>query len=103
MNNKNNNYKEECISYMSEVGLPLDCELIIDDKIHRYSSDQKKGKRDEWYIAHEGYISTDCYYLVCTFGSWSSGEQYKYTSFGKKKRIASTCLTNSKNSQGNKF
>lgn len=80
-------YKEECVSFMAEVGLPLDGELIVDGKIHRYSADQNKNKRNEWYIAFDGYTSQNNYFLNCTFSSWKDGEKYQYSSFKKKDGI----------------
>ena len=78
---KSQNYKQECISYMSEVDLPLDKDLIVDENIHRYSADENKHKLDEWYVAYEGVTGRGNEYLSVAFGSWSKGTTYHYNSF----------------------
>ena len=44
-------FEEECLNHMAAHELPFDGPLLADGKIHRYSSDQKPRKKDEWYIA----------------------------------------------------
>ena len=81
---KNLDLKEKCQTYMAEQDLPINEQIIADGKIHRYSSDSKKNKPDEWYIAHEKCTSQGNQYLTCTFGSWSEGSKYEYKSFDTK-------------------
>lgn len=78
-------FRHQFKSFMAENGLPCDEEIIVDGKIHRYSSDANKYKLDEWYIAHEGIANT-CVdsnrpYLVATFGSWSQGITLEFKSW----------------------
>jgi putative DNA primase/helicase len=71
---------EECRNHMSENGLACTNQIITDGKIHRYSIDAQKNKRDEWYIAYEGTFGQNRPYLTVTYGSWSTGLRYVFKS-----------------------
>lgn len=60
---------------MSNNGLTFNGELIADGLIHRYSCDAKRNP-DEWYCAFQEGDQ-----LTCAYGSWSTGEQYVYSTF----------------------
>ncbi len=75
------NLKENCKSYMAEKGLTFDGDLITDAKIHRYSSNNNKHKKDEWYIAYEGTSSQGNHFLNVVFASWKDGIKHTYKSF----------------------
>jgi phage/plasmid primase-like uncharacterized protein len=70
-----------CNKHMAENGLEYSESIIVDGNIHRYSTDNKKHKRDEWYIAYEGMSDRGNQYLTCTYGSWSTGSQYVFKSW----------------------
>ncbi len=80
---KSRDLKAECAQHMAENGLPITEPIIADDKIHRYSADNKKNERDEWYIAHEGISTKGNPYLVCSYGSWSAGSKHEFKSFNQ--------------------
>ena len=66
-------------TYMSQQGLPINDDIIIDGTINRYDS-RGNGKKSEWYVGHcfEGNK-----YIV-TFGSWLNVEAtYTYRSYAK--------------------
>lgn len=69
-----------CKSYMAEQGLPIDGEIVVNAKVHRYSTDEKRNK-DEWYVGHEGVSLRGRQYLIVTFGSWSEASKYEYKSW----------------------
>lgn len=75
--------KDQCISHMTENGFILDEPIIADGKIHRFSKDEKRTKQDEWYISHYGSSVSGNPYLVCNYGSWSTGEKYTFKSWSK--------------------
>jgi len=77
------NVKEECRHFMANNGLPLEGPLITDGLIHRYSTEPRRGKRDEYYIAFEGTTSYGNPFLVCIFGSWRLGTKYEYKSYAQ--------------------
>ena len=80
-NEKNRDLKAECIQHTAEKGLPIPEPMIADGNIHRYSADHKQNERDEWYIAHEGISTKGNPYLICIYGSWSTGSKFEFRSF----------------------
>ncbi len=74
---------EELHNHMTENGLPCEDQIITDGRIHRYSTDTQRNKRDEWYIAYEGTSLQDRLYLTVIYGSWSTGNQYIFKSYDK--------------------
>ena len=80
-------YKENCRPFMAECGIPFYGDIITDGKIHRYSADENKNKKDEWYVGYEGVSSRGNDYLTIIFGSWSTGTKYEYRSFDKNTSI----------------
>ncbi|MBY0109526.1 MAG: toprim domain-containing protein [Candidatus Babeliaceae bacterium] len=72
----------ECWQHMMENGLPCPDQIIADEKIRRYSADSQRNKPDEWYIAHTGIFKQN-EYLVCAYGSWSTGSKYVFKSYDK--------------------
>ncbi len=68
------------MDHMSQNGLGC-MEIRTDGKIHRYSSEGKNIKLDEWYIAHEGLSDRGNQYMICTYGSWSTGDKYTFKSW----------------------
>lgn len=72
---------EECLRDMAEHGLQLQEPIIADERIHRYSADEKKNKKDEWYIAFAGISKSNNDYLICIYGSWSEDIKYEYRSW----------------------
>jgi len=71
----------DCLKEMSSNGIPFDSSLQTDGKIHRFSIDTKKSQPDEWYVAHGGVSQRGNPYLICIYGSWSTGERYEYRSW----------------------
>jgi putative DNA primase/helicase len=63
---------EKCLFEMSKSGVPFDGPIIDNGEIQRFSSDSKKNKKDEWYIAWSGISQKENEYLICIYGSWSS-------------------------------
>ncbi len=74
---------EELRNHMAENGLPCTDQIITDGRIHRYSIDTQRNKRDEWYIANEGNSLQNRLYLTAIYGSWSTGNQYVFKSYEK--------------------
>ena len=74
---------EELRNHMAENCLPCADQIITDGRIHRYSTDTQRNKRDEWYIAYEGTSLQDRLYLTVIYGSWSTGNQYVFKSYEK--------------------
>ncbi|MBC8343627.1 MAG: DUF3987 domain-containing protein, partial [Bacteroidetes bacterium] len=66
---------------MAGNDLPLSGALITDGEIQRYSADHKRNQKDEWYIAHEGISESGKPYIICIYGSWSTGEKFEYRSW----------------------
>ncbi len=72
----------ECHNHMAQNNLdPQNSIITVDNKFHRYSIDAKKNKRDEWYIAWEGFPEEGKPYLICIYGSWSFGSKYEFKSW----------------------
>src|ERR1700733_659355 len=74
----------ECLSHMASNGIPFSGPLIADGKIHRFSADEKKHKKDEWYLLCAGTSKKGNAYINGVFGSWSSGEKFSYRSWQEK-------------------
>ena len=91
--NRNNGNLEACFARMAECGLPLEGQLIFNDKVNRYSVDAKRNKRDEWYVAYEGVSSRNKAYLIVIFGSWSDNSKYEYKSFEKENDLSADEIT----------
>ena len=70
--NHHANHAAECITNMHTNGISFDGCLKAEGQIHRFSSDSKKNKKDEWYIAYSGISQKGNEYLICIYGSWSS-------------------------------
>jgi putative DNA primase/helicase len=64
MNNKN-----AFIQAIEAVGLTPPSEIIDDGKLHRFSSDGRKGKENGWYVFHNSDIPAG------VFGCWASLEK----------------------------
>lgn len=80
------------ISEMAGYGLHPDS-LITDGNIHRFSADGKKHKPDEWYIAFDVILQDGKHGLICTYGSWSSGEKRTYCSWNNNNSYSQEDLT----------
>lgn len=63
---------QKCLLDMSKNGIVFSGPIISDEKIHRFSSDLKKNKKDEWYIAYRGLSLNNNEYLTCVYGSWNN-------------------------------
>ncbi len=63
--------EQKCLLEMSENGIPFLGPVIGDGKVHRFSADSKKNKKDEWYIAWSGISQKGNAYLICIYGSWN--------------------------------
>jgi phage/plasmid primase-like uncharacterized protein len=74
-------FLSELENQMASNGLSPDQQIIADDKIHRYSSTDKKNNKAEWYFAHEGLSSKKNKYLICIYGSWRTSEKHKFKSW----------------------
>ena len=77
----NRDLQAECLQFMAERGLNFSGPIQADDKVHRFSADNNQHKPDEWYKASEGHSDKGNQYLICTAGSWSSGEHCTYQSW----------------------
>lgn len=76
------NLVAECIAHMHVNGISFDGSLKADGELHRFSRDSKKNQPDEWYVCYEGISQNGNPYLVCRYGTWSSGqENYTYKSY----------------------
>lgn len=76
-----NDLIEQCRDHMASNGLPISETIITNtNKPQRYSKDNNKRKKDEWYMAFEHTLSTGKLILNCVYGSWSTGEQYLFKS-----------------------
>ena len=56
---------EKCLSHMANNGIPFDGPIAVNERFHRFSIDQKKNQRDEWYIAWSGTTERGYEYLNC--------------------------------------
>jgi hypothetical protein len=63
---------------MALVDLAPNTPIIPDGEFHRYSIDNKKNQKDEWYIAFEGFTERGKPYLTCIYGSWSKNTKYEF-------------------------
>ena len=68
---------------MADHNCPIDQQIIVDHKLHRYSRDEDKTKRDEWYIAFQSVTASGDYW-VCIFGSWSDNATHTYKSWSRE-------------------
>lgn len=75
--------RDECIMQMALVDLAPNTPIIPDGEFHRYSIDNKKNQKDEWYIAFEGFTKRGKPYLTCIYGSWSKNTKHEFKSFDK--------------------
>ncbi len=80
-NQKARDLKSQCLSHMAANEIPFIELLIADGAIHRFSIDQKKNQRDEWYIAFEGLSGKGNPYLCCLYGSWSANSKFEFKSW----------------------
>jgi putative DNA primase/helicase len=71
----------ECLSHMAANGIPFFGEIIPDGTIHRFSTDERKNRPDEWYIAFHGNSLKGIPYLNCIYGSWSEGTKFEFKSW----------------------
>lgn len=60
---------------MASNGIPCHTDLYLDGQLHRYGKNGLNDSKDEWYI---GFQSNE--HVYCTYGSWSSGETFKFKS-----------------------
>lgn len=70
-----------CIEHMRSNGLDFPGTIIADGKIQRFSADRNQNKRDEWYIAYQGISQLGKNFLICSYGSWSTGEKFVFKSW----------------------
>ncbi len=70
----------DCERHMADNGLRCDAGIIADGLLRRYSADEKKNKKDEWYVAHTGVLGQGTQYLNCTYGSWPTDVTLKFRS-----------------------
>jgi hypothetical protein len=56
---------------MSKNGISFNGPIISDEKIHRFSCDSNKSKKDEWYVAYNHFDLNEKEHLSCVYGSWS--------------------------------
>lgn len=75
------NSHDKCLSHMAQNGFPFSGPIESDGKFHRFSIDQKKNQKDEWYKAFEGTDLRGNHYLICIYGSWSTQEKHEYKSY----------------------
>lgn len=72
----------ECLAQMTSNEIPLNGSLNIEGKIYRFSIGTKKNKNG-WYIAWEGISVKGYPYLICKYGSWSTGKKFEYHSWNE--------------------
>lgn len=70
-----------CKQDMAQNGLDPREELVLDGKVKRFSADDNPLKKDEWYIGTAEIGLRDFPIVICTYGSWSSGQKYTFNSF----------------------
>jgi P4 family phage/plasmid primase-like protien len=75
---------DDLYHHMSINGIDCDQPIHFDGRIHRFSRDNKRNQRDEWYIAYQGISAKGNHYFVVTYGSWSDGSKFTYTSWNNK-------------------
>lgn len=79
----------DCIAHMRANGMPCTACLKCDGELHRFSRDSKKTQLDEWYVCRDGISSNGIPYLVCSYGTWSGGqESFTYNSYGMSRWIS---------------
>lgn len=71
----------DILNHMRSNGIEYQGPVVLDTKIHRFSSDSNKSKKDEWYVGntwdYKGHV-----YATVTYGSWSnSDEKHAYKSW----------------------
>ena len=67
--------------HMSANGIDFQGDLLLDGKIHRFSSDSNKSKKDEWYVGNTWDYKGHAYATV-SYGSWSNpDEKHTYKSW----------------------
>lgn len=69
------------LQHMEQNNFAYRGNIVADGRVHRFSIDENQRKTDEWYIAHEGVSSRANPYLICSYGSWSSGEKFTFRSW----------------------
>lgn len=72
---------EEIHQHMSANSIPCDQAIQFDGRIHRFSRDNRRNQRDEWYIAYTGLSDKGNEYFVVIYGSWSDGFKFTYKSW----------------------
>lgn len=60
-------YLHQFLKAIQAAGLTPPSEIIADGKLHRFSTNGKRGKKDGWYILHSDGIPAGA------FGCWRSG------------------------------
>jgi putative DNA primase/helicase len=70
----------ECLRQMRLNGIPFAGKLQCDGEIQRFSIDQKKSKKDEWY-AFRVWEFRGKLYFHGFYGSWSTREKYVFQSW----------------------
>jgi phage/plasmid primase-like uncharacterized protein len=60
--------------------IPFSGPLELDDQYKRFSIDSKQNQPDEWYIGRFWEYQSR-WYLVCSYGSWSTGSSLVYKSW----------------------
>lgn len=75
-----------CRQHMAEndLKLPEHEEIIVDGLFHRYSSDSNQNKLDEWYVSSINEFDSGETSFICTYGSFSNGTKYTYSSVDDK-------------------
>ncbi len=64
----------EILKHMRSNGVEFNDQVILDGKIHRFSSDGNKSKKDEWYVGNQ-WNHKDKPYCCIFYGSWSNSNQ----------------------------
>lgn len=73
----------ELRQFMAASGLPFSGNISLDGTFKRYCKDKTK-KKDEWYVGE----LVNANHFWCTFGSWTSGQSYKYRTWKSEGEIS---------------
>lgn len=78
---------QDCKEHMMRNGFDYRGEIKVNTngKFKRFSIDENKTKKDEFYMSLNGISSKGNTFFYCTYGSWKSGEKYTYKSWENSK------------------
>lgn len=74
-------FEQACKENMFSNGLPLGSTININEQINRYSADNHRSKRPEWYVAFEFLTNRGKRSFICIYGSWRTGEKHEFRSW----------------------